>query len=953
MKIHTLLYALFFLTLTATAQPADTPEALNQKVKTFGTTLPQEKVFLHMDNTCYFVGDTIWYKAYVTRSDRNTLTDLSKILYVELLTPDGYLVERQQLEMPDGTAYGAFALKDSLYAGYYEMRAYTLWQLNFGTCEHPHSRWTEDLFYNRQLAKDFFRDYDKIYSRVFPVFDAPQSPGDYTKDMTLRPLRRYFKSTDKKPEVDVRFYPEGGNLVAGTDGRIAFEANTKEGRHLDVTLSIRDTDGKEITSARTVHRGRGVFLLPDIPADGRYNAVFQYEGHDYSVDLPRPEEAGCALSVTQNDNTVTVSIQSAGLPPTALGLQVMRGGVPSAFYDVSLDANGRHEVCIPLSRLSTGVNQLTLFDGKGQIYADRLFFVNRHDYDTPQLTVSGISEQYAPFEPVTLQLQLARPDTSAHISLSVRDRATDEPNYDNGNLLTEMLLASELKGFVENPGYYFEADDSIHRHALDLLMMVQGWRRYAWKTMAGVEPMSLRHMPEQLQTISGCVNEIETFRMAYNSYFKEEDWLPGLGTMRLPDNAVERDETIENMMEQADDGTDGTGITSDNTADHDPLTQLYEDNHRDPFGHGFRLSNLKKEVNVWPTFVQGTDHMSLLQGTENGTFYMKTPLLYGQYILFLQAADQDKGEDYIKKKTGKDFTDEEAYPDYYVKLNRFFPLFTKPYNYYHDIPRDGTESDFDLTDGNESFTDRKLGTITVRTRRGGLRRLDLSKPALVVDAYEAFNLTADYGLNTGTHNWVTFPQQVALAYIGDMGMDRDFFLQVRYDGKPVNQKAARQHTAPPPMLNGTQIEIPPVIMAGEGKMDKYRHLRYLDKLYIYTDYAPREQGSPKYQGSNQPDVIIDYRLFPNDGYQMTYRDRRYIMDGYAVCEDFYSPDYSQHPLPDTKDYRRTLYWNPNVKFDTDGKATVTLYNNSKQTVLGIDAQGIDTTGAPLVWSSGD
>ena len=43
------------------------------------------KVFLHIDNTCYFVGDTIWYKAYVTRSDRQTLTDLSKILYVELL----------------------------------------------------------------------------------------------------------------------------------------------------------------------------------------------------------------------------------------------------------------------------------------------------------------------------------------------------------------------------------------------------------------------------------------------------------------------------------------------------------------------------------------------------------------------------------------------------------------------------------------------------------------------------------------------------------------------------------------------------------------------------------------------------------------------------------------------------------------------------------------------------
>ena len=155
------------------AGPA-TPEALSQKVAQFGTSLPQEKVFLHMDNTCYFVGDTIWYKAYVTRSDRQTPTDLSKILYVELLTPDGYLVERQQLEMPDGTAHGAFALKDSLYAGYYELRAYTLWMLNFGAYDHPHSKWTERMFYNKRMAQDFFRDYDKLYSRVFPVFDQPQ-----------------------------------------------------------------------------------------------------------------------------------------------------------------------------------------------------------------------------------------------------------------------------------------------------------------------------------------------------------------------------------------------------------------------------------------------------------------------------------------------------------------------------------------------------------------------------------------------------------------------------------------------------------------------------------------------------------------------------------------------------------------------------------------------------------
>ena len=138
-------------------------DTLYRKVEGFGVGLPQEKAYLHLDNTCYFLGDTIWYKGYVTRSDRGTLTDLSKILYVELLTPDGYSVERQQLEMEDGTAHGMFVLKDTLYAGYYELRAYTRWMLNFGQCEYPHVRISEDLFYSKKMAKEFFRDYEKLY----------------------------------------------------------------------------------------------------------------------------------------------------------------------------------------------------------------------------------------------------------------------------------------------------------------------------------------------------------------------------------------------------------------------------------------------------------------------------------------------------------------------------------------------------------------------------------------------------------------------------------------------------------------------------------------------------------------------------------------------------------------------------------------------------------------------
>ena len=154
MKRIILFYALVCTVWSISAQSHKdiaSVDSLATRVERFGTGLPQEKVYLHIDNTCYFVGDTIWYKAYVTRSDKGWLTDLSKIMYVELLTPDGYLVERQQLKMEDGTAHGAFTLTDSLYAGYYELRAYTRWMLNFGRHEHPHSKYTEDMFYNKQM----------------------------------------------------------------------------------------------------------------------------------------------------------------------------------------------------------------------------------------------------------------------------------------------------------------------------------------------------------------------------------------------------------------------------------------------------------------------------------------------------------------------------------------------------------------------------------------------------------------------------------------------------------------------------------------------------------------------------------------------------------------------------------------------------------------------------------
>jgi uncharacterized protein YfaS (alpha-2-macroglobulin family) len=107
-------------------------DALDSIQTLLGDAPIQEKIYLHLDNNCYYRGEEIWYKAYVVRADDNSYTDLSRLLYVELVSPDGLLVERQTIKISDvGDGEGSFYLADSLYSGFYELRAYTRWMMNF------------------------------------------------------------------------------------------------------------------------------------------------------------------------------------------------------------------------------------------------------------------------------------------------------------------------------------------------------------------------------------------------------------------------------------------------------------------------------------------------------------------------------------------------------------------------------------------------------------------------------------------------------------------------------------------------------------------------------------------------------------------------------------------------------------------------------------------------------
>ena len=187
-------------------------------------------------------------------------------------------------------------------------------------------------------------------------------------------------------------------------------------------------------------------------------ATFYYNDKEYTFKLPEVELGGCALRLDVGDDAVDVSATLRQLPADRhFGAIVLCRGILRWHHALSPDVSGKAVFRINKKELPTGVCDLIIIDDRGAPLADRLFFVNNHDYDDNTIKVSGSKLDYEPYEMISLDFQV--PDSTDVISISVRDRGTDDPTYDTGNIMSDLLLSSELRGFIPYPDYYFESDD--------------------------------------------------------------------------------------------------------------------------------------------------------------------------------------------------------------------------------------------------------------------------------------------------------------------------------------------------------------------------------------------------------------------------------------------------------------------------------------------------------------
>lgn len=520
---------------------------------------PTEKVYLHFDKPYYAVNDTIWFKAYVT-IDLHMPSVLSKVLYIDF-TNEGQLLREMKLPLVNGTANGFLTLTpDFAKRGNFHVRAYTRWMRNSDQAYFfnrtitigsndlgqilPHITFNNsisekvdkinaEIVYKDQDGKPYANkkvswkasNDDGTISRgkgetnqngVLNISFTSEKPAELTgsnisTDLELadRKITKAFPIQLTPPAMDVQFFPEGGSLINGIRSRVAFKALKPNGLGIESKGTLVDNTGTVVADLSSQHLGMGVFALT--PEYGKtYKAKFTFaDGSQSSFDLPNARAEGINVSVN-NNNPDSLSIKLAaneGFFEKNQGksfyVMAQSGGVV-CYAAQTILKNTIYIANIPKNKFPTGILQVTIFSSKGSPLSERVVFIQNND--ELNLTMKTEQSTYT-FRQKTRVLVSAKNKTlpaEGNFSVSVINESIVPSDDDDApSILSHLLLTSDLRGFIEKPGYYFNHHDEKTASDLDVLMLTQGYRRFSYKNMLADKNPPIMFLPEQGIEISG------------------------------------------------------------------------------------------------------------------------------------------------------------------------------------------------------------------------------------------------------------------------------------------------------------------------------------------------------------------------------------------------------------------------------------------------------------------
>ena len=511
--------------------------------------IPKEKLYLHLDKPFYGAGEKIWFKGYLVNATTHQDNSQSNFIITELINRSDSIVERKKIRRDSLGFHNAFTLPATLPAGDYYLRGYSNWMLN----EDP------DFFFSRNIkignsidntivsSIEYQQEDDTHYtakikftSNVQAVFENTTIKYLYLENGKIKnkgkkktdengwisislpdlksPVARrievefddpqyIYKRTFHLPvftnDFDVKFFPEGGALLSIPHQNVAFKAQGADGFSKEVEGFLFNSKGDTLTNFRSEHNGMGIFTMNPVNNETYYVTVRTNDSITKRFDLPAIEPKGISIAMSHYKQEIRYEIQKTEVTewPQKLFLLAHTRGKLAILQPINPKRTfGKMND----SLFTEGITHFMLIDEQGNALSERLIFVPDHKPNQWQITTD--QPTYGKREKVSLQI--AAKDNEGNpvegtFSVSITDRKSIQPDSLADNILSNLLLTSDLKGYVEDPAFYFLNQDARTLRSIDYLMMTHGWRRHKMENVLRTPSLNFTNYIEKGQTISG------------------------------------------------------------------------------------------------------------------------------------------------------------------------------------------------------------------------------------------------------------------------------------------------------------------------------------------------------------------------------------------------------------------------------------------------------------------
>ena len=488
---------------------------------------PQEKLYVQTDKPYYIGGEDLWFRAFLTDYTSNIPDTTSRYVYTELVDPMDSVLVRVKTIPRDGAYYGNIRLSEFLPEGSYQLRSYTRYMCGLGD---------EYLFRKQIYIRNSFSSEYRVHADFDSEPDEKKIRGrlrfeeiksgllvepkqvrlldkrelqmieDVEKERVLKmsddsiyrfktnPEKDYKNRTFcleceytggfheeyisipyRDEEYDVSFFPEGGNFPSDVETRIGFKALSPDGMGKEVTGCVKDSSGTIRAEFRSNPKGMGSFVIKSKAGEHLYAECENQRGELKRFDLPLAESDVLTLSGQWSGDILNIFVLSAHDEAVPEGLYLLLHVRGALLYCSHWD-NRRKYFQMKSEDLPSGIIEAALVDDAYNPVSERLFF-NLNESDLAKVEVKPDRPVYKTRDSIHIDVLFGMDTLRTQEGTFAVSVTTDKDVHPDTmrTILTTFLLTSELKGYIESPGWYFSSE---RKSELDNLMLTQGWRRY-------------------------------------------------------------------------------------------------------------------------------------------------------------------------------------------------------------------------------------------------------------------------------------------------------------------------------------------------------------------------------------------------------------------------------------------------------------------------------------------